>query len=231
MAALAFSLAEARAAMIPVPNFSFESPSLRDYGNPIALPYDFAPILPWQATQTTSFQIGVFPNQPITAPDYIDNVEGQQVAFMFAGAGISLFQDLSTPDATFEIGKAYRLTIAAGGNDGLPDDAHIQLRLYYRDAGNKVTVAVASFLFDPKLDPYPINHLFDYTVETPLVQVGDAWAGKAIGIEIATPSGPGGSGAYWDVDNVRLASVPEPSGAALLIFGATMLGRRRRRSP
>jgi len=43
-----------------------------------------------------------------------------------------------------------------------------------------------------------------------MVQAGDAWAGKAIGIALRAVGQPGG---FWDLDNVRLIEfVPDPDG-------------------
>jgi hypothetical protein len=151
---------------------------------------------------------------------------------MFAGDGISLFQDVTSPGATFDIGKAYVFTIAAGGNSGLPNGAQLRVRLYYRDGSNaKVTVAVSTYLYDPLLDPGSINFLYDYSVNSLVVNGSDAWAGKGIGIEISTPGPTGGSGAYWDLDNARLAVVPEPASLLLLVSGIAALSQSRRRRP
>lgn len=232
---------------ITVPAYSFESPPIALFLDPethlppIALPYDGLEIYfaPWQVTQDApGFQIGVFPNPPANSPngDHIDNATGDQNLFIYAGINNTIFQDLSTPGATFDIGKYYVLRIDAGGNAGLPLDAHMNLRFYYRNELNqKVTVASSSTLFDAGLDPYPINHLYEYSVTTLTVQAGDAWAGKAIGIEIATPANPAqiNAGSYWDVDNVRVDSVPEPASLGLCALGLASLALtrpRRRRS-
>ena len=52
----------------------------------------------------------------------------------------------------------------------------------------------------------------------PEVQAGDAWAGHNVGIQLLSAYGTGVG--YWDVDNVRLVSVPEPATLGLLALGA-----------
>jgi len=212
------------AAPIFVPNHSFETPDVNFAGS-----FDSTPAAPWQFTQTSPQQVGAFDNTAPGSPNYIDNVDGAQVAYLFPGPGISLFQDLSSPGATFDIGKFYTLTVGAGGSSGLIDGSQLQLRLFYRDGqNNKVTVATSSYTFDPLLDPGEINHLYDRSVASSTVQAGDAWAGKNIGIEISSPGTP--AFAYWDVDNVRVEAVPEPSACLYACGGLMMLLAPRRRS-
>ena len=71
--------------------------------------------------------------------------------------------------------------------------------------------------------------LHDYSVTTPMVQAGDAWAGKNIGIKIEALMGDGNG--YWDMDNVRLTQVPEPTALSLAAigFGGLLFARVRAR--
>lgn len=212
---IAVGSAASLAAIIPIGNASFETPDVNFAGSFDAPGNSPAP---WGFTGGAQ-QLGVFDNTAEGSGDYVDNVDGGQMAFMFPGASNTLFQNLSGPESTFAIGEVYVFTIGAGGSSGLPPDAQLRLRLYYLDdLNNKVTVKSTSFAFDPQLDPGSINHLYDYSVVSDPVQAGDAWAGKQIGIEIATPGSP--AFAYWDLDKARLATVPEPS---TLIFGGMCL--------
>ncbi len=215
------------AAAITVPNFSFETPDVS-----FAQSFDSTggSPAPWQFTQSTAQQVGAFDNTDPTSPDHIDNVDGSQVAFMFVGPGISLFQTLTDPNSTFQSGKAYKFTIGAGGAPSLPNDAQLEISLYYMNGPTRVTISSTTFDFDPTLQPNNqyITHLFDFSVTTPVVQPADAWAGKNIGIEISTPGTP--AFAYWDLDNARVDSVPEPASAALLFVGAAGAGIWRMRS-
>lgn len=208
---------------IPVPNFSFETPNVDPPAAPTVGP-------PWEAIFISPDPFlmpatGTFDNTAPDSDDHIDNMDGAQAIFVFAGDMIGVFQDLT--GTTFEIGKNYTLTIGlAGSEETLATDSVFELLLYYRDATNaRVPIQITQVLFDPTLDPGKINHLYDYSVSTDFVQAGDAWEGKDIGIELRTNDVPGG---YWDVDNVRLDVVPEPSVVGLLFFGAALALARRR---
>ncbi len=211
-----------QAAPILVPNFSFESPDIVYASG--------GPIDSWTKIEPQAPQVGLFDNPPVNSPqgDHIDNPDGAQFAFVFAGPGIGLFQELTT---TYQAGKYYTLTVAVGGGGGnMAYGTTLQLRLYYLDALNvKVNLATKDIVFDAALDaldPQPINHLFDYTASTP-VAITSALVGKAIGVEIIGTAGDGGG--YWDVDNVRVEVVPEPSVVGLLMLGFVGAGLIRRR--
>ena len=73
-----------------------------------------------------------------------------------------------------------------------------------------------------------ITHLNDFSVTLPEVQAGDAWAGRNVGIQLITVFGTGVG--YWDVDNVRLVSVPEPTTLGLLAVGGVGMMIIRSRS-
>jgi hypothetical protein len=215
------------AAVINVPNFSFESPTTT-----FATPF----VDSWERFENEQFQVGLFINTPVGMADHIDNVEGSQVGFIFASQNTALFQDLTTPDAVFAPGLAYQLQVNLWGGGSLLDNSEFLVQLYYRDAQNVKTVfATRTVVFDSAIDPNPINHLFEQTLITAIVQPSDPWANKQIGIQLAAGVSyltPGF--AYWDVDNVRLSSVPEPTSVIVLAIGAAALlsrGRRNRRCP
>ena len=59
------------------------------------------------------------------------------------------------------------------------------------------------------------TQLQDFSLELPMVQAGDAWAGMNISIALRAAGQPGG---FWDLDNVRLIeSLPDPQ-AALMVM-------------
>jgi hypothetical protein len=95
----------------------------------------------------------------------------------------------------------------------MSNGATFQISLYYRDAAsNKLTVAALMITNSAAL--FPTNtHLTDFNVQVAPVKPDDAWAGKNIGIQLAsalTLLDTHLAGGYWDVDNVRLKEVQEP---------------------
>jgi len=228
------------AADIAVPNGSFETPGTSFVDTrvnswqktPQPAWYDPAAFgYTWDQTS------GVFANTAPGAVDHIDNCDGNQALFLFAFPQAGLFQDYastdwssSTPshafDAVFEVGMSYRLTVGIIGGPGLAEGADLVLGLYYRDSlNNLVNVGATDVRYSAASFPNS-THFNDYEVVVPAVQAGDAWAGQHIGIQI-TAGSMGNS--YWDVDNVRLSQVPEPSSCVLLLGGLGELWLARRR--
>lgn len=221
---------------IAVPNFSFESQTapddaLANYVNifvdswqKIAEPayYDAAigtPFgIPWIGTA------GVFLNTYTGNPNPYQNSPGNQAGYILAFPQVTLYQDLT---ATFEVGKSYDMTVGVFGKNMPAEGAVLMLSLFYRDGSDnmvtvdslEVTYVAANF---PLVSP---RNLFDFSVTVPTVQSGDAWAGENIGIKLESINGPGGN---WDIDNVRLTAVPEPSSLGLMVVGVAVLLKRGR---
>jgi hypothetical protein len=237
----------ARAAAIPIPNGSFESPAPPP-GFPVSPMIDS-----WQETpqpiwfnpadfggMTWDQMSGVFPNPPPGDPARIDNADGQQAVYLFAVPSVGLFQDYASVawnegapshafDVTYEVGLSYELTVGVLAGPGMAPGATLQVSLYYRDGSDQfVTVASRDIVFSPAEFP-TTTHLNDYQVHLPTVAAGDAWAGQKLGVSLLAMT-PGGS--YWDVDNVRLVAIPEPGPLTLLALGAgaVWVGRRKVRS-
>jgi hypothetical protein len=230
------SLSATQGADIAVPNGSFELPSTTfvdprvDFWSKTPQPSWFDPS---QTGGITWDQMsGVFANTAVGQPNHITNVDGTQALFLIALPQAGLTQVLSAAEAKFEVGFSYQLTVGVLGGGGIPEGTALQLGLFYLDGANMpVTVGSATVTYSAATFP-TITQLVDQSLTVPVVQAGDAWAGKAIGISLVGMSGTGSG--YWDLDNVRLTSsaVPEPGTYALLGVGLVGLGwsvRRRHR--
>jgi len=243
---LTLTAAPLYAQSIAVPNFSFESQTA-----PNSFPYVNVFVDSWQKNAEPSFYAPTFGSFGIpwigTAGVFLDvnpyaNHLGNQVGYILAAPQVALFQDYSTSpthdfNATFEVGKAYNLTLGLFGKSSLTPGSTLQVSLYYRDGSdNRVVVGSTTATYSAAAFPVtPSLSLIDYQVNIPQVQAGDAWAGQHIGIQIeSTVPIEQTSFGNWDFDNVRLSIIPEPTSASLLGvgLGAWLLARRqaRRRS-
>ena len=219
LAVLAAFTGALQAQPIVVPNGSFESPNPPP-GFPATPQVDNwqkspqPPQVPLPGGITWEQLSGVFPNTAPIEPTHIDNMTGNQAAYLFAIPGVALFQQLST---TFEIGKSYNLTLGILGGGGIAEGSSFLMSLYYLDGANgPVTLGATPITYTAAgfLNP---THLYDYSVDLGEVQAGDAWAGQNIGIQLVSTFGTGAG--YWDVDSVRLVAVPEPATIGLLALG------------
>jgi hypothetical protein len=218
---------------IAVPNGSFESPTPPP-GFPAWPQLDVwqkssqPPGVVLPGTITWEQLSGVFPNTPGGESDHIDNMIGNQAGYLFSIPGVSIFQELGQ---SFEAGNSYQLTLGLLGGGGLPDGSRFMMNLYYLDGANtRVSLGAQSVEFSAAAFPTPA-HFYDYSLTIPSVQAGDAWVGARIGIELGATLGTGAR--YWDVDDVRLAVVPEPrlfAVAGVFAFGVVLLRSRSRRA-
>ena len=216
---------------VSIPNASFEGPSTTfvssfiDSWQKTAQPVWYVPAnfggYTWDQLS------GVFLN----AAPLIDNLNGNQAALMFGLPELGLYQELSS---TFQVGNAYHLTIGlVGQGGGMLEGVTFDLQLYYRTSPT-TTVVIGSQSVTHNATNFPNHtHAYDFTLDIPTVQAGDAWAGQPIGVELLSTANFGNLGGYWDVDNVRLTATPapEPASVALLAFGGlAVLSRRSRRA-
>jgi hypothetical protein len=247
VAGLLLSLSPIQAQPILVPNHSFDSPSA-----PMVDPYVTTQVGSWQKPAKPDYfnfveaNYGIFWDQTagiFFGPGAYGNMDGIQAGFILAWPQAGIFQDYDTMDyndpvpshdfnATFEIGKSYALSVGVYGK-GFPgfnmtEGSLLGLSLYYRDGANHVTVGAPTIVsYSTALFPSGGANLIDYSVLIQTVQAGDAWAGKNIGIKIESIYGMGDG--YWDIDNVRLTAVPEPSSLALAAIGGLCVLRFRNR--
>ena len=223
-------LSTAGAVEIEVPNGSFESPTPPP-GFPVNTQIDVwrkspqPPGIPLPGGITWDQLSGVFPNTAVGEPDHIDNLTGVQGAYMFAIPGLGLSQELGS---SFTIGNSYQLSLGILGGGGITEGSLFQFGFYYlNDANSPVALNTSTITFTSTAFPN-ITHLNDFSVTLPEVQAGDAWAGRNVGIQLITVFGTGVG--YWDVDNVRLVSVPEPTTLGLLAVGGVGMMIIRSRS-
>lgn len=219
------------AASIAVPNGSFESPSTLPVGVSTSIDsWQKAPQPAYFNPATFGFTwdqtTGIFYD---TNP-YV-NHDGTQCAYMLSFPQVSLVQDYSVSpglNATYGIGQSYTLTLGVFGKS-LDANNSLQLSLYYRDAGNGIVPIGTPTTITYNAATFPTTaplNLVDYSVTIPAVQAGDAWAGKNIGVMVQV-SASDFNGGYWDMDNVRLTTVPEPGVMSLLGLGVCGLLTRR----
>lgn len=209
-----------RAAVIDLPNASFQSP---------ATAFVDTRVDSWQKTPKPFWYdesggffwdqlTGVFKNSEPGKPDHIDKLDGDQAIYLFAVPSVGFFQDYDSTDwahaapghefaAAFETGKSYTLTVGVvGGGGGMVEGSSLLLSLYYRDAaGQMVTVGANPVTYSQALFPTS-THLVDMQVRVPAVQSTDAWAGKHLGVMVVSTAAADKAGGYWDLDNIRLAA-------------------------
>ena len=105
----------------------------------------------------------------------------------------------------------------------LPDDGRFDagIESVLSRWANQVTVGTPTIItYSAALFHGRALNLIDYSVSIPTVGAGDAWAGQNIGLKIESIYGVGDG--YWDIDNVRLTAVPEPTTLGLLALGGVL---------
>ena len=207
-----------RAAPIPVPNASFESPVTPFVSVEVDV-WQKSPKPDWyQATGEATWDqlMGLFHNPAPGSPQHIENCDGAQAAWLFAVPEVALFLDhdaapASGFDARFEVSKSYQLTVGVIGMGGsMLEDVPLEISLYYRDdAGNPVTVAATTVINDRETLG-DRTRFVDFSVQTPEVKPGDAWAGRYLGVRFRSQVSFAMQGGFWDLDHVRLQAFGRP---------------------
>jgi hypothetical protein len=199
-------LLESMPAALDIANASFEAPAVDPNAFP-ALPV----VDQWIEADLDalgSTNTGVFANSPSDMDDHVINADGGQLAFLGSEQGNALEQDLP---AVYEVGCAYRFTVAVGVSGRFPPAAQeavdkLDLMLYYIDDGQAVDMVAQSV----PATGLSSTKLQDFSVYLPTVDSTDAWADKVIGVALRAA---GVAGGFWDLDHVRLAkSLPVVEG-------------------
>jgi NAD(P)H-dependent FMN reductase len=194
-------LVESMPQTIPIDNASFEAPAVAPGAFPALPMVDQWFEIDLDALGSTN--TGIFANSPADSDDHVVNADGHQLAFLGSDQGNALQQDLQT---TFQVGHAYRLTVALGVSSTFPPSSQetvdtLDLVLYYVDDTDPVDVI---HLAVPATGLSP-TQLQDVSIYLPTVSQTDAWADKAMGVAIRAT---GTAGGFWDLDHVRLAESP-----------------------
>ncbi len=160
--------------------------------------------------------------------------QGLNGAYMFPTPGNGISQDtgIGAINANYQVGALYQLTVAVNGGGNMDLNVPLDISLYYLDNSNVPTVIPGAMVeaLNQNAPGNAISFLTDYSVNLPEVQSTDAWANRPIGVQIYSPYALAVNGVgYWDIDNVRLAAVPEPTTVLLLSMVAAGAGLRRRR--
>jgi len=192
-----FTAVPAGAATILIENASFEAPVVDPNG------FGAVPLVDgWMEIDIDTLSgtnTGVFANTDPNSFDHIVNADGSQLAFLGSQTGNALEQDLAV---TYKVGCEYRLSVGVSVSGRFPPAAvepvdTLELVLYYLDANDVVDIAAQAV----EATGQSYTQLQDFSLDLPVVQSGDAWAGKTIGIAVRAAGQPGG---FWDLDNVRL---------------------------
>ncbi len=196
----------AKADSVPIPNHSFEVPTIDPIANPfLAIPF----VSSWTEDDIDpcSRNTGTFLNTPPESSDHLFNVDGSQLAFLGSMDGNALWQYLP---ATYQQGRSYQLTVGVCISAAFPppQGTPLVLALHYSSDPN----LALHFLSDPNIasvkvpaPPPSSRTIEDFSITLPTVDPNDPWVNKNIGIAIRAT---GAAGGFWDLDNVRLMEYP-----------------------
>ncbi|HEY7117305.1 MAG TPA: PEP-CTERM sorting domain-containing protein [Tepidisphaeraceae bacterium] len=223
----------ASAQSVPIPNNSFESPTVtfEQQASPFVDDWtNTGPVL----SGGVNLNAGIFPNSPEGQPGHIDNPDGNQIAYIGTQTGNELSQVLTS---TYQAGKAYALKVAVAKSLFFPPAPstanptgldNLRLELFYVDGSNVRQPVTLLDIPNDIANGLRDDHLKDFVTTSPILAAADPAVGKSIGVLLTTV---GDAGGFFDMDNVTVtAGVPEPAtlGGLSLVGGLFALRRRRR---
>jgi len=198
---------------IALPNFSFEEPPVtRDGANPFgALPF----IADWDERNVgplDEFDVdtGNFINTDPGQPDHITNLHLVRAAFVSTLIGNAIRQELPR---TYLAGRSYLFTIAVGKSHTFPagDTELLEVALFYYFDRDVEQIIASTFVSGAQVST---TSLVDVTVISAIVEEGDLWAGRPIGVLVRPftddPDDDEGEG-FWNLDYARLIESPPPN--------------------
>ena len=189
---IAVARVPARAGLIPVLNYSFESPQTT---------FAQAGVDNWMTAGPASFGAGVFMNPPAGQSGNISNAVGNQLAFISTKTGTEFSQVVA---ADFEAGERYTLSVGVAKSLVSPPAAGdtLRLELYYVDSSNARQPVAMTDVTNDAATALSNSALTYFSAQTPFIQSADTSTGKPIGILFTTI----GAGGFMDLDNVTLMS-------------------------
>jgi hypothetical protein len=211
-----------RAAVITVPNPSFEAPDAADGANVSPGPTG------WTAVNAGAFD----PTNTNYAGTTGNNVQGAlpdggQAAFVFANGTAAGSLTSAASLTTIAADTTYTLTVAVGKELATGAGGRVGYNAGIALLANGAAIPAATLT---GID-IPVGTFQDRTVAFTTAATGDPLVGQSLTIRLSQAGATAGNFPAPDFDNVRLdgSPVPEPASAGLLAVGGVGLLARRRR--
>jgi len=158
------------------------------------------------------------------------NLPYQGCASIAGATGNGLEQTLTSK---FQANMGYTLTAAVGVSYGYPPDptAELRIELFYDDSQGRHFLPWRD-VFNDSQTGLSATYVADFSTPTTVIRSDSSdptirnAVGQNIGILLTTIGPVGG---FFNVTNVRVDEVPEPASVAIMLTGAGLLLRRRRR--